>query len=122
MIWVRLRDNPTKQVFINESAIDPSKHIVPSKEEEEQKKVISKLNIKTICESGNAPGMHFKIDTSRGSLTYKGKLDSGATDELIERGLEGAKARALERKKKTGHGFRKIKTGKLIPKKSRRRK
>lgn len=122
MIWVRLRDHPNKQVFISESAYDPEKHIKPTEEEEKSIKEIHSFNIKTICQTKSAPGMHFKIDTSRGSLTYNGKLDSGATDELIERGLEGAKARAQERQKKTGHAFRKMKTGKLVPRKAKRRK
>jgi hypothetical protein len=122
MIWVRLRDHPNKQVFISESSFDPKKHIKPSKEEEENIKESHSLNIKMICKTKSAPGMHFKIDTSRGSLTYNGKLDPGATDELLERGLDGAKKRAKEREKKTGHAFRKMKTGKLVPRKAKRRK
>lgn len=119
MMWVRLRDHPNKQVFISESTFDPNKHIKPTKEEEDNIKETHSLNIKTICETKSAPGMHFKIDNSRGSLTYKGKLDPGATDELIERGLVGAKKRAKEREKKTGHAFRKMKTGKLVPRKAK---
>ena len=123
MIWVRLRDHPDKKVFIKESEYDGAKHIRPSKEEEKDIHRIHTMNIKKICETKSAPGMHFKIDTSRGSLMYNGKLDPGATDELIERGLSGAKDRAMERQKKTGHAFRKMKTGKLVPRRrSRRRK
>lgn len=122
MIWVRLRDHPSKQVFIKESDYDPDKHIKPSKEEEEQSKIIGSMNINQICKERSAPGMHMKIDSSRGSVMHNNKLDYGAADNLIEMGLDSAKKRIKEREKKTGYGFRKMKTGKLVPKKGNRRR
>jgi hypothetical protein len=40
---------------------------------------------------------------------HNGKLDSGAVEELLDKGIEGAKERADERQKKIGSSFRKIK-------------
>ena len=122
MIWVRLRDHPNQKVFISESAYDSKKHIKPSKEEEDNIKKSHSFNIQMICKTKSAPGMHFKIDNSRGDVMYKGKLDPGAADALLEKGLDGAKSRAMKRQKKTGHAFRKIKSGKLVPRKTKRRK
>ena len=120
MIWVRLRDHPNKQVFISETDYDPKKHIKPSKEEEEDIKESHSFNIKMICKTKSAPGMHLKSKAN--GVTYNGKLDSGAADVLLEKGLDSAKVRANERQKKTGHAFRKVKSGKLVPRKSKRRK
>ena len=121
MIWVRLKDHPTKQVLIKEKDYDESKHIMPTEEEKEQEKLIHSFNIKQICESQSAPGMFMKTDNSRGSVTHNGKLDSGAVEDLIDRGLEGVKKRALERKKKYGAGFKKIKNRRIVPKRKGRK-
>jgi hypothetical protein len=46
---------------------------------------------------------------SHHGLTYKNKLDEGAVEEVLDKGIEEAKARAVERNKKQGSSFRKIK-------------
>lgn len=119
-IWVRLKDHPTKQVCINESDYDANKHILPTKEEKEADKVRASINIKEICSSRTAPGMHMKLDDSRGSVTHNHKLDSGAAGDLLDKGLDGAKKRVKERTKKQGTGYRKIKNLKAVPRKHKK--
>ena len=115
-----MRDHPTKQVMIEESEYKEEKHIKPTEEEKEIEKIRAQINIKDICKSRHAPGMFLKTDDSRGSVMHNNKLDAGAAADLIDKGLDGAKKRVLKRKKKYGSGYRKLKTGKLIPRKKRK--
>jgi hypothetical protein len=112
-IWVRLRDHPTTTKYINEDTFDKESMEKLTSEEMNDITAQGALNIKDILSSRSAPGMFLKDKSSRASTNYKGKLDSGATEDLIDRGLEGAKKRALERNKNKGSAFRKVKNRKL---------
>jgi hypothetical protein len=48
---------------------------------------------------------------------HHGKLDEGATEELLDRGLEGAKKRALSRNASKGSSFHKVKRANKIRRK-----
>ena len=112
-IWVRLKDKPSKQIYIEESEYDESKHIKPTKEEAEKEKILKQISFKEILKSGKAPGMFMRVQNRSLSPTYKGKLDSGAAEELLDVGLEGAKTRAKERQNKYGSSFKKVKQKRL---------
>lgn len=119
-IWVRLRDHPTKQILIEESEFNADKHMKQTEREKEIEKIRASINIKEICMSGRAPGMFMKSDDSRGSVIHNHKLDAGAAGDLLDKGLDGARKRASTRSKKYGNSFRKMKTGKLVPKRKKK--
>lgn len=119
-IWVRLRDHPTKQVLIEESDYNADKYIMQTEREKEIDKIRASINIQAICKSGQAPGMFMKGDDSRGSVMHNHKLDAGAAGDLLDKGLDGAKKRASTRSKKYGNSFRKMKTGRLVPKRKKK--
>lgn len=66
--------------------------------------------------SGQCPGIittdYNQFRDSHHGTTHNGKLDSGAVEELLDKGIEEAKGRADERQKKIGSSFRKIKHAK----------
>ena len=66
-----------------------------------------KENMKEILSSKSAPGLINSNQTP--SITYNNKLDSGAVENLLDVGLEGAKKRALDRNKSRGSSFHKVK-------------
>ena len=103
--------------MIEESEYNEEKHLKLTEEEKKADRIRATMNIKDICKSRSAPGMFLKTDDSRGSVMHNHKLDAGAAADLIDKGLDGAKKRVLKRKKKYGSGYRKMKTGKLIPRK-----
>lgn len=86
------RFDESKMIFIGEN--DPPKH-------------------PDIFTSGECPGIittdYSKFRDSHHGTMHNGKLDSGAVEELLDKGIEEAKGRANERQKKIGSSFRKIK-------------
>ena len=100
---------------------DPTKmQVVESTEAIQQ----CEINLATIIKNHSAPGIVSKTSES-GSIFHKGKYDEGAVDDLLEKGLDGAKHRAEERQKKYGHAFHKKSFGRRIVngnKKGKRRK
>lgn len=108
-IWVRMKDHPTVQKLINEETFDEESMIKVSDDELAKNKVIAEVNMKNILTSRRAPGMFMKTDSSKSSTMHHGKLDEGATEELLDRGLEGAKKRALSRNASKGSSFHKVK-------------
>ena len=86
------RFDESKMIFIGEN--DPPKH-------------------PDIFTSGECPGIittdYSKFRDSHHGTMHNGKLDSGAVEELLDKGIEEAKVRANERQKKIGSSFRKIK-------------
>jgi hypothetical protein len=59
--------------------------------------------------SGQAPGIVTSYANKNYGVTHNGKLDEGAVENLLDRGIDGAKTRAVERNNKIGSSFRKIK-------------
>ena len=95
--------DPNKFYYISDREFEESKMI----KFEDSKEAKAEANIKDILNSGRAPGIVSSNKTP--SLTHNHKLDEGAIGNLLDVGLDGAKNRALERNKKTGHAFRHIK-------------
>ena len=95
------RFDESKMVFVGDN--DPPKH-------------------PDIFTSGECPGIittnYSKFRDSHHGTMHNGKLDSGAVEELLDKGIEGAKGRANERQKKLGSSFRKIKKYKRKKKKN----
>lgn len=97
--------DPNKFYYISDREFEESKMI--KFEDSKEAKAKAEANIKDILNSGRAPGIVSSNKTP--SLTHNHKLDEGAIGNLLDVGLDGAKNRALERNKKTGHAFRHIK-------------
>lgn len=70
-----------------------------------------------MAHGGSGMDDEFKERSKASIFNSKGKLDEGAVGNLLDIGLTGAQKRNKQREKKIGHGLRKMKTGKLIPKK-----
>ena len=98
---------------------DPTKMIIIEETQEEIEQY--EINLKEMLKSHRAPGILTKTNPNQGSMFHKGKLDEGAMGDLIDRGLEGAKTRAEERKKKYGRGFQKKSYGRRIVNANRRK-
>lgn len=113
VITVRLKDKPwiTKSFikkYMKDQFDEDTMEIVPkvNKSKEEEKKYYGELREHYKVTGGPAIVISGRNATG---VTYNGKLDSGATENLLDMGLEKAKKRALERNKKYGSSFRKVK-------------
>lgn len=114
VITVRMKDKPwVTKSFIKKNMKDmfdeETMEIVEDakKTKEEEKAYYDKLREEYKTTGGPAVVISGRND--RPSTTYNGKLDSGATGDLLDQGLEKAKKRALYRNKKYGSSFRKVK-------------
>lgn len=136
-IWVykKAENDPSKQYYIPEEEFDENIYerydsqkakeekdkTYNSKEAKEHREQLSKsrkgLDIVAFMAHGGI-GMddEFKERSKASIFNSKGKLDEGAVGNLLDIGLTGAQNRNKQREKKTGYGLRKMKTGKLIPK------
>ena len=93
--------------YIPDSDFD--KDIMELLEETKEEKIKASINLQEMIKHNKAPGI--KISTGRHerpSLMHNGRVDEGATRELIDEGLKGAKIRAVTRNKKLGSSYRKI--------------
>lgn len=113
VITVRYKDKPweTKSFlkkYMKEMFDENTMEIVPeqTKTKEEEKKYYEELRDHYKITGGPAIVISGRNKTG---TTYNGKLDTGATENLLDMGLENAKKRALERNKKYGSSFRKVK-------------
>ena len=118
-IWVRMKSNPSIKKNISEESFDKNTMIRMSDDEINDQNKVGSINITQMLSSGKAPGLISSrgITGSKGSTDFNGKLDNGAMEDLLDRGLEAAKPRALERKKTKGKGFQKIKRVKVSKRK-----
>lgn len=114
VITIRMKDKPwiTKSFlkkYIKDQFDENTMEIIPEvkKSKEEEKKYYEDLSKQYKTTGG--PAIVISGKNSRPSTTYNGKLDAGATENLLDMGLEGAKKRALQRNKKFGSSFRKVK-------------
>lgn len=80
------------------------------------------INLVTMIKNHSTPGIVTKTSSTRGSMFHKGKYDEGAVDDLLEKGLDGAKKRAEERQNKYGHAFQKKSFGRRIVNGNKKRK
>lgn len=116
---VRDKDsNGNSYRYIKWEEFDPTKMTIIEETQEEITQ--SEINLKDMLRRGRAPGMFTKTDSNQGSMFHKGKLDEGAMEDLLDRGLEGATQRAEERKKKYGRAFQKKSYGRRIVNAKRR--
>ena len=105
-----MKDHPTMQKLINEESFDKERMLKVSNDELKQNKIAAEINMKDILRSNQAPGMYMKSGSrDRGSTMHHGKLDEGATEDLLDKGLENAKKRAVSRNKTQGSSFHKVK-------------
>lgn len=95
-----------KEYYISEERFDLSS-MIRLEDDNDLKKNKFKENMKEILSSKTAPGLANSNQTP--STTYNNKLDSGAVENLLDVGLEGAKKRALDRNKSRGSSFHKVK-------------
>lgn len=118
-IWVKLKDNPTTKKYISEDDFDENTMIRFSDDELSHQKKVGEISMNEILTQGKAPGLISTrgITGTKGSTDFNGKLDSGAMEDLLDRGLEVAKPRINERKKLKGKGFQKIKQVRVSKKK-----
>ena len=129
-IWVykKAEKNSSKQYYISEEEFDENIYTLydPQKAQEEKNKVYNSKEAKEHREqlSESRKGLDivafmahgFKERSKASIFNSKGKLDEGAVGNLLDIGLTGAQKRNKQRETKIGHGLRKMKTGKLIPK------
>ena len=113
-IWVKEKGREYKQLYIDEADFNPAKHIKPNDEEKKKETSKNKLYWEGFKSSKRNNKRVFSIGTSKRDnndfgVTYKGKLDSGKAEELLDYGLENAKKRATERQNKYGSMFDKPK-------------
>ena len=138
-IWVTkiAENNSSKQYRIKESDFDPTifakydKEAEKKKREErynspeavEHRKLVEKsrkeIDPIAFMAYGSGPSRNELKEKANASLMHKGKLDEGAIGNLMDIGLTDAKERNKQREKTMGHGLRKMKTGKLIPRKKK---
>lgn len=118
-IWVKLKDNPTTKKYISEDNFDENTMIRFSDDELSHQQKVGEISMNEILKQGKAPGLISTrgITGTKGSTDFNGKLDSGAMEDLLDRGLEAAKPRINERKKLKGKGFQKIKQVRVSKKK-----
>ena len=116
-IWVHVKDKPNQTLYIQESDFDPKKHIRPSEEEKKKKEEESNKFWKEVKDGKRVLNLGVITSTKgrESDVMFKGKLDSGATEELLDVGLEAAKARALDRQKKRGAAYSRGRHGKIVP-------
>lgn len=139
-IWVYLKGgNSSKQMYIPEEEFDPDKHIIydaKKEQEEKQLRYNSAENVEfrkrqaearkgidpiAFMAYGSASrDSEFKDRQEASIFNKKGKVDEGAIGNLLDVGLSGAKKRNKQREKLTGHGLRKNRYGKLIPRRKKK--
>ena len=74
----------------------------------------SEINIKEMVRQKRAPGLVSKTSRDRGSVMHKGKVDEGAMEDLLDKSLPKAKARANKRQKTRGSSFTKNLSNKTV--------
>jgi len=118
--WIEVKkiDDDNKTYMFNENDIDFTKYRRLTEEEIAASKKKSK-EFDELLKSGAKFSLGISMGKSGTSHSpyYKGKLDSGAAEELIDRGLEQAKDRGTERKEKTGNSFGRGRHGVIVPSK-----
>ena len=108
MAWIeakKIGDDFTSYM-IQESDFDPTIYRYLTEDEKEKARNKS-IEFNNLLKSERNINIGFSMGKSGASHSpyYNGKLDSGATEELIDQGLEGAKNRGLEREKDNGKAF-----------------
>ena len=101
---VRLKDDDRKILMVNKKTFDPSIHVIIENKDTIERR---KSNSESIIKSKKAPGFNtstVRTSGSRGSMFHNHRLDEGAMGDLLDKGLEGAKTRAVDREKKLGKG------------------
>lgn len=111
-IWVKEKGREYKQCYIDEADFNPAKHIKLNDEEKKKETTKNALYWEGFKSNKRSKKM-FSIGASKRNndfgVTYKGKVDAGKAEELLDYGLENAKTRATERQKKYGSMFDKPK-------------
>ena len=101
---VKLRDDERKLQMVNRKNFNPKIHLINETKDTLKKREENQLSM---VKSKSAPGFvtnSVKTSGSRGTMFHKDKLDEGAMEDLLDKGLEGAKHRAEDREKKLGKG------------------
>lgn len=102
--WIGTIKESSYQI-INKERFDP-KTMIEIKETEEEKKAAEK-RFSDMLKSKSGPFVNTNSSSSNStpSAFHNGKLDSGAVENLIDTGFDGAKKRIDERANKLGAPF-----------------
>ena len=101
---VKLKENETKLQMVNRKNFNPTIHLINETKDTLKKREENQVSM---FKSKTAPGFvtnSVKTSGSRGTMFHKDRLDEGAMEDLLDKGLEGAKHRAEYREKKLGKG------------------